>query len=72
MPLVPRNGIFARDCSDGTATEQEEEAEHRDESDGLEGRDEAPQEVVHDREAEEAGPPRRDVRREHPRPPHHR
>ena len=69
--------------SDGTATENEEETEHRDQGHGLDGGDEGPHDVVHDRrvekvlwrptrrehrDAEAVGPDRRQVRGEEPRP----
>ncbi|KAF7817980.1 uncharacterized protein G2W53_023435 [Senna tora] len=72
------------ESSKGTATEQKEEAEHGEESEGFEGRDDAPQEIVDNREAKvvrpshqppwgPAGARRRPIRPcEHPRPPHHR
>ena len=68
-------------CSDGAATEQEEEAEHGDESNGLERRDDTPHHLVHNGQSHEARPPyqparrprrRRYVRGHCLRPPHHR
>ncbi|KAK9136657.1 hypothetical protein Sjap_007251 [Stephania japonica] len=64
--------MYCTTTSDGASAEDEEEAEHRDESEGLEGGDEAPHHTVHDREVDLRPPERGEVPEIEPRPPEHR